>query len=58
LKLSIDNKVSNIQQRIIGISKRKLGKLSKKDSYVEEMDLLASLKEDYKGEGKDWSEHQ
>jgi hypothetical protein len=58
LKLSIGNKVSNIQQRIIRIANTKLGRLLKKDSEAEEMDLLTSLKDDYKLEGKDWSEHQ
>ena len=43
--------------RIVKMSKTNLGKLRGRDIDTEEANLLESLKDDYKREGKDWSFH-
>lgn len=51
----MDFKIEQIKKRIVSISNTKLGKLHKKDYDQEQINLLKSLKEDYKRQGKDWS---
>ena len=51
-------KFDETKSRIIKMSKTNLGRLRGKDIDSEEANLLSSLKEDYKREGKDWSCHE